>query len=81
MTPTPQVIALSCGEPAGIGPEIAVAAWDQLRADCPFVWIGDPRHLPESTQWQQVNAPVDARDVCATALPGLWRHRLQMRAE
>ena len=69
MTPTPQVIALSCGEPAGIGPEIAAAAWDHLRADCPFVWIGDPRHLPEHTQWRQVSTPADARDVCATALP------------
>lgn len=28
-------IALSCGEPAGIGPELAAAAWSALRADCP----------------------------------------------
>ncbi|MDF9302463.1 4-hydroxythreonine-4-phosphate dehydrogenase PdxA [Tritonibacter mobilis] len=71
MTGAPQVIALSCGEPAGIGPEIAVAAWDQLRADCPFVWIGDPRHLPSSHPWQSVSAPAEALQVSADALP-VW---------
>jgi len=71
MTQPPQVIALSCGEPAGIGPEIAVAAWDQLRADCPFVWIGDPRHLPPGTRYQTVATPADALALCADSLPVL----------
>lgn len=42
-------IALSCGEPSGIGPEIAVAAWRSLGSENPFVWIGDPKHLPPDT--------------------------------
>lgn len=42
-------IAISCGEPAGIGPEIAVAAWKALRDEIPIVWLGDPRHLPNGT--------------------------------
>jgi len=49
-------IAISCGEPAGIGPEIAVAAWQALRQEMPMVWIGDPTHLPEGTPW----APYDS---------------------
>ncbi len=64
-------IALSCGEPAGIGPEIAARAWDILRADCPFLWIGDPRHLPAGTPIVELDDPAQAASVCAAALPVL----------
>ena len=43
-------VALTCGEPAGVGPELAVSAWHALKDRMPFFWIGDPRHLPEGTQ-------------------------------
>ncbi|KUP92738.1 4-hydroxythreonine-4-phosphate dehydrogenase PdxA [Tritonibacter horizontis] len=69
MTDVPQVVALSCGEPAGIGPEIAVAAWQKLRSACPFVWIGDPRHLPEGTEFTLVDTPAQALDICDQTLP------------
>ncbi len=64
-------IAVTCGEPAGIGPEVAASAWDQLRADLPFVWIGDPRHLPHGTPVREVATPRDAVDASAHALPVL----------
>ncbi|NDW43945.1 4-hydroxythreonine-4-phosphate dehydrogenase PdxA [Ruegeria sp. PrR005] len=64
-------IALSCGEPAGIGPEIAVAAWRALRADCPFVWIGDPGHLPPATPVALLDTPGEAVQAAAEALPVL----------
>lgn len=50
-------ILLTCGEPAGIGPELAAKA-----AGCgvPFVYLGDPSHLPVGTDWQEVNLPSDA---------------------
>ncbi len=64
-------IALSCGEPAGIGPEIAVAAWNVLNDDIPMVWLGDPSHLPKGTDWQAVNDPSEA--VGAKAFPVLPR--------
>ena len=64
-------IALSCGEPAGIGPELAVTAWKNLRADCPFVWIGDPRHLPSGTPIALVTDPSEAMTACSDALPVL----------
>ncbi|WP_128516739.1 4-hydroxythreonine-4-phosphate dehydrogenase PdxA [Tabrizicola thermarum] len=44
-------ILLTCGDPAGIGPEIAAKAWS---AGERFVWIGDPRHLPPGTDWREV---------------------------
>ena len=50
-------LILTCGEPAGIGPEIAarLAGTDAPR----FVWLGDPRHLPAGTPWAEVAAPAD----------------------
>jgi len=42
-------IAISCGEPAGIGPEIAVAAWKALQDDIPLLWIGDDVALTDGT--------------------------------
>ncbi|MEP5151913.1 4-hydroxythreonine-4-phosphate dehydrogenase PdxA, partial [Planktotalea sp.] len=64
-------IALSCGEPAGIGPELAYKAWQTLRADVPFFWIGDPRHLPDGCGFQTIASPADAASICASALPVL----------
>ncbi len=67
-------IALSCGEPAGIGPELAAKAWDSLRQDCPFVWIGDPGHLPDGTPCHIVADAADAIAASATGVPVL-EHR------
>ncbi|NCO86279.1 MAG: 4-hydroxythreonine-4-phosphate dehydrogenase PdxA [Rhodobacterales bacterium] len=67
------VIAVSCGEPAGIGPEVAARAWALLRGSLPFVWIGDPAHLPAGTPCVRVADPAEARDVAAEALPVLAR--------
>lgn len=66
-------VAVSCGEPAGIGPEVAARAWEALRGDVPVLWIGDPRHLPEGTPRQAVAEPEEAAEVAARALPVLVR--------
>jgi len=66
-------IALTCGEPAGIGPEIAAAAWHELRAELPFFWIGDPRHLPSGTPWVEIDTPAQTAQTCGSALAVL-RH-------
>ncbi len=64
-------IALSCGDPAGIGPEIAVAAWRALGGKCPFVWIGDPAHLPAGTPIEAVTDLSETKAVSARAFPVL----------
>lgn len=64
-------IALSCGEPAGIGPELAAAAWAQLRESLPFFLIGDPAHLPPGTPVALIDDPFEATSAAATALPVL----------
>ena len=53
----PRPIILTCGEPAGIGPELAPKA---LASGIPFVYLGDPRHLPEGTAWAEVADPGEA---------------------
>ncbi|WP_235829797.1 4-hydroxythreonine-4-phosphate dehydrogenase PdxA [Frigidibacter oleivorans] len=64
-------VALTCGEPAGVGPEIAVRAWESLRARLPFVWIGDPAHLPRGTPVREVETPEEAMTHAGQALPVL----------
>ena len=46
MTP----VCLTCGEPAGVGLEIAHKAWRALRAEVPFYLLGDARHMVDATQ-------------------------------
>ena len=64
-------VALTSGDPAGIGPEIAARAWAELRNQVPFVWVGDPRHLPGTVPFRVVDAPAAALTICAEALPVL----------
>ena len=67
MQPLPPV--LSCGDPSGIGPELAVKARAALGSSLPFAWIGDPRHLPAGTQVQVIDTPAQAASVAADRLP------------
>ncbi|MDV7141688.1 4-hydroxythreonine-4-phosphate dehydrogenase PdxA [Tropicimonas sp. TH_r6] len=60
---------MTCGEPAGVGPEIAARLWRQERAAEPFAWIGDPTHLPPDTPWRAISSPSEARAVSRDALP------------
>ncbi len=62
-------VALSCGEPAGIGPEIAARARAALGPALPFFWIGDPRHLPPGTEITEITSPQEA--LSAQGLPVL----------
>ncbi|MDU9003774.1 4-hydroxythreonine-4-phosphate dehydrogenase PdxA [Sedimentitalea todarodis] len=64
-------IALTCGDPAGIGPELAVKAWQELGKGCPFFWIGDPRHLPRDTPIVEISAPNQASGAISRGLPVL----------
>ena len=63
-------IAITCGEPSGIGPEIAYRAWQKLGETMALFWIGDPRHLPKGARFDEITRPQDAR-AGAGALPVL----------
>ena len=49
-------IILTCGEPAGVGPELAPQA---LASGVDFAWMGDPRHLPAGTTFAEITHPDD----------------------
>jgi 4-hydroxythreonine-4-phosphate dehydrogenase len=66
-------LALSMGEPAGVGPEIIAKAWDALKAEAlPFLVIGDGALLrTQGRPVQSVVSASDAVDVFAHAIPVL----------
>ena len=72
----PRPVVVTCGEPAGIGPELAPLL---LAAGVPMVWLGDPRHLPQGCAWVEVTdldqqpegvLPVLRHDFAGPASPG-----------
>jgi 4-hydroxythreonine-4-phosphate dehydrogenase len=73
----PRPLALSLGDPAGVGPEIVVKAWAALRESGPaFIVVGD-RDLVASAAGRsgatvrRVGSPDEAMGVFADALPVL----------
>lgn len=64
-------VILSCGDPSGIGPELAARAWQVLGSSLPFVWIGDPAHLPRGTRLREIDSPAEALSHAGAALPVL----------
>jgi len=70
-------LALTLGDPAGIGPEIAVKAWRALRAEGPtFFVVGDAQAVasaPTSAggQVRKISSPDEAEAVFADAIPVL----------
>lgn len=70
-------LALTLGDPAGIGPEIIVKAWNVLRKSGPaFLVVGDYQSLASASGdgasiLKPILAPADARSVFANALPVL----------
>lgn len=72
-------VALTCGDPAGIGPELAVAARRALGEAVVFFWLGDPAHLPAGTAYDEIADPAGAAAVPAGRLPVL-PHRFGLPA-
>ncbi|MCG6903828.1 MAG: 4-hydroxythreonine-4-phosphate dehydrogenase PdxA [Rhodobacter sp.] len=64
-------IALTVGEPAGIGPEIACKAWAALKGELPFFLIADPAHLPAGARHVVISDPAEAGAAMPRGLPVL----------
>ncbi|KAJ55623.1 4-hydroxythreonine-4-phosphate dehydrogenase [Actibacterium mucosum KCTC 23349] len=67
MTTAP--IALTMGDPAGVGPELSLVAWHALQDELPFFLVGDPAALPDGAKFQEISSPGEAAS--ATSLPVL----------
>ena len=70
-------LALTLGDPAGVGPEIVVKAWDRLRQEGPaFVVVGDAQSAASASgasmrTVRRVTTPKEALAVFGEALPVL----------
>lgn len=65
-------IALTCGEPAGVGLELSLKAWQALRPAVPFFLIADRRHvaaLGGGIPVEGIDRPDQAAAVFGRALP------------
>ena len=73
----PGPLALTLGDPAGVGPEIVVKAWNALRQDGPpFLVVGDAQSLASASAAgasiiRSIVAPAEALACFADALPVL----------
>ena len=74
---TARPLALSLGDPAGVGPEIVVKAWRALRGEGPaFFVVGDAASLSsaplaDGVPIRRISAASEAGDVFADAIPVL----------
>ena len=66
-------LALTMGEPAGIGAEIAAGAWSALRATGPVFFLIDDATRPFAVPVRPIAAPEEAAAVFPDALPILHR--------
>ena len=69
MSPAP--IALTCGEVAGIGPELAHKAWEVLRDEERFFVIGSVAQLRTLGPVVEITSPDEAEAAMAVGLPVL----------
>ena len=64
-------VAVTCGDPAGIGLEVALGAWSVLKDEMPFFVIGDPGHFPDDAPIVLIEDPTKAQTAIVDGLPVL----------
>ena len=65
-------VAVTCGDPSGIGLEIAMSAWEHLKSEVPFFLIADPEHFADGAPICLIETPegtFQARDKGLPVLP------------
>jgi len=67
-------IVVSCGEPAGVGPEVAAKAYASLSGEIPLAYVGDPRHLPIGTPLSMIDDISEVRQAMKHGLPILYHN-------
>ena len=66
---TARPVALTCGEPAGVGLELAAKAWRALGPDTPFFLIADPEHLSPDVTVAPIEHPQETAEAARHGLP------------
>ena len=63
MSFTRRPIVITCGDPAGVGPEVAVSAWKALKDEIPLCIIIDPDFLPKNLDIKILDLPPKVSDI------------------
>lgn len=64
-------IAVTCGDPSGIGLEITLKAWNALRNEFPFFIIADPGHFADTAAINIIDTPARTLQAMPHGLPVL----------
>jgi 4-hydroxythreonine-4-phosphate dehydrogenase len=56
-------IVITCGDPSGVGPEVAVSAWRALRDEIPLCILTDPKFLPKDINTKIIDKPPVSSDI------------------
>ena len=64
-------IVVSCGEPAGVGPEVAAKAYASLSGAVPMAYVGHPSHLPVGTSISIINDVSEVEQAMKYGMPVL----------
>ena len=56
-------VVITCGDPAGVGPEVAVSAWKALKEEIPLCLIIDPQFLPSNIDIKILNEPPNSIEI------------------
>ncbi|MFQ5622765.1 MAG: 4-hydroxythreonine-4-phosphate dehydrogenase PdxA, partial [Paracoccaceae bacterium] len=77
-------LALTLGDPSGIGPEISVEAWKAVGRELPVLLVGDADHVRRTARRDgievvAVDHPSRACEICDSALP-VWHVPLKTEA-
>ena len=56
-------VVVTCGDPAGVGPEVAVSAWKALKEEIPLCLIIDPQFIPSNIDIKILNEPPNSREI------------------
>ena len=63
MSITRRPIVITCGDPAGVGPEVAVSAWKALKDEIPLCLVIDPDFLPKDLDIKILDRPPSISDI------------------
>jgi 4-hydroxythreonine-4-phosphate dehydrogenase len=78
---TAPLLALTQGDPSGIGPELALMAWHAMHGDpaaAPFVYLGDPAHLARRAREAGIATPIETTTPAEAA--SIFHHALPVLA-
>ena len=67
-------IVITCGDPAGVGPEVAVSAWEALKDEIPICILIDPDFLPKNIDIKILDQAPRVSDIEKKALTVI-RHK------